>query len=159
MPRLLPFERAEIEEEIQGHLAAGTWSMAVAREIALQRGLAVISVYEARARVVSRMARLRASDLEGERALAMMQIDAVVKAGMDGQKPQLAAVVSALRLKVGLMGLLDRPPEDGDGAEGGEAGQILDIIEKARRLGEQIVSPVVDEDEEDDSAEDGGDDE
>ena len=156
--KLLAFERAELEEEVQGLLAENRWSYAEARRIALERGISYVTVYAARSRVVSRMGRLRASDLEGERALALMQLDRVVEAGMSGQKPQLAAVVSALRLKLSAMGLLDRPPEDGDGAEGGEAGQILEIIEKARRLGEQLAAPSVDEDEEDDSAEDEDDD-
>ena len=150
---LLAFERAEIEEEIQGLLAEGTWSLAHARRIALERGLSVTSVYNARSRVVGRMSRLRASDLEGERALAMMQLDAVIERGLQsaGGKPQLAAVVAAIRLRLQATGLLDRPPEDQSRAgPGSSVEELLEVIASAQRLAASVQAPTVDEDEEPD---------
>lgn len=148
--KLTVFERAEVEEEVQSLLASGTWSLTQARRIALERGLSLTSIYVARSRVVSRMSRLRASDLEGERALALMQLDAVIEKGLStaGGKAQLSAVVAAIRLRLQATGLLDRPPEEGDGGTGTGADDLLDLIEKARRLGEQVTSPTVHEDEE-----------
>jgi hypothetical protein len=140
--------RAEIEEHIMQALAFGTWSSRRAYELAHQYSIHPGSVWRIRSRALQRMASLSPDDIEGERCATLMRLDDIVTAAINDSKP--SAAVSALRLKMDLLGLRGGPEnkEDGGRSTGRTVDDLLRTIEEAGRLQDRLGAEVVQEDEE-----------